>query len=616
MTEEIPSPSETLLLRIYHARWAGKPSLRLKPLGLHWPTTLLLLVALISASSLSQTATVTVEAATVLHPINPLLYGINTARWDESLFPGATDQMLLTCDRDAIARIKASGITLLKYPGGNDADAYIWNSPDNNATEMNTDEYIALCREVHAEPFITVNFNATVDLAASWVRYCRDHGYGVRYWEVGDEQWGAWAKGHTTPEEYAKKYVSFVQAMRAADPSIKVATNVPLGDRTDGWTSRVLKAAADYIDMLTVTFYPQEWGKENDDTLLASTALYARQFTALRGETEKVLGTERARSLLYVNVGYNSVNHSPGPQTVHTVNALWVADLLGTMAEVGTDVACYWAIHNAYPPRGGDYGYLSSDGSNTPRPSYYVFPTFTRFFLGNALRCESQDASVAVHAARNGKSLCLVLINKDSSTERPVRIALRDFIPASTCRCWILDRNSNNREAASLPAGKTTQLMLRPYSMTTLLFISADSVEPPRNLALQAHASASSFSTIGPAFGPSSAIDGNNATRWESAAWTNSGGAEAQWLQLTWQQPQSCARAVIRWGEAAGISYRLVGSVDGKSWTVLYQTEAGKGGAEEISFSPRKISFLRLEGEHGSKGISAYAVRELEVYAR
>jgi hypothetical protein len=571
---------------------------------------------LISVLAHAQPVAVTVNAGVALYPVNPLLYGINTARWDESLFPGKPDEMLLTCDRDAIAKIKASGITMLKYPGGNDADSYVWNSPDNNATEMNTDEYIALCREVQAEPFITVNFNAPPALAADWVRYCREHEYRVRYWEVGDEQWGSWAKGHTAPEDYAKKYVSFVQAMRAVDPGIKVATNVPLGDQSHGWTSRVLKAASGYVDMLTVTYYPQFWGMENDDSLLASAEMYAKQFAELRRETESALGTERVRSLLYVNVGYNSVNHSPGPQTVQTVNALWVADMLGTMAETGTDIACFWAVHNAYPPRGGDYGYLSSEGSNTPRPSYYVFPTFTKFFVGNALRCTSSSPSVAVHAARKGKALCVVLINKDSASQRDAVVSINGFIPGPSARNFLLDRTHNNSEREALQAGKSIHVAVPPYSMMTLLLEAADSVIPPQNLALRAHASASTFSTIGPAFGPASAVDGNNATRWESAAWTNSKGAEAQWLQLTWDSPQSCARAVIRWGETAGTSYKLAGSKDGQTWTVLYETNAGKGGTEEVRFASQEIRLLRLEGDHGSKGISAYAVRELEVYAR
>jgi hypothetical protein len=109
---------------------------------------------------------------------------------------------------------------------------------------MDTDEYLALCRAVDAEPFITINFNASPQLAADWVRYCnRERGYNVKYWEVGDEQWGTWAKGHAPPEVYAKKYLTFVRAMKAVDPTIKIATNVPLGPHPEQGTTRVLKAA-------------------------------------------------------------------------------------------------------------------------------------------------------------------------------------------------------------------------------------------------------------------------------------------------------------------------------------------------------------------------------------
>ena len=333
---------------------------------IHCVLSALILTSLASA----QPVRVEIDAGRTIRTIHPWLYGINTARWDESLFPGPSNEMLLSADRDAIAKIKASGVTLLKYPGGNDADHYVWNSPANNATEMDTDEYIALCREVGAEPFITVNFNEPFELAAEWVRYCNIvRGYNVRLWEVGDEQWGTWARGHAPPEEYAKKYIAFVKAMRAVDPSIKVATNVPLGPHPENWIERVFRAAGDHIDMLTYTFFPQQWGKENDDTLFATVPKFKELVLQIRRDVDRVVGKEKANSILYINVGYNSVNHSPGLQTLQIVNALWTADMLGTMAEVGTDIACYWALHNFYPPRGGDYGYLSSDASNPPRYS-------------------------------------------------------------------------------------------------------------------------------------------------------------------------------------------------------------------------------------------------------
>jgi hypothetical protein len=368
-----------------------------KAMRIHCVLLALILTSLASA----QPARVEIDAGRTIRTIHPWLYGINTARWDESLFPGPSNEMLLSADRDAIAKIKASGVTLLKYPGGNDADHYVWNSPANNATEMDTDEYIALCREVGAEPFITVNFNEPFELAAEWVQYCNIvRGYNVRLWEVGDEQWGTWARGHAPPEEYAKKYIAFVKAMRAVDPSIKVATNVPLGPHPENWIERVFRAAGDHIDMLTYTFFPQQWGKENDDTLFTTVPKFKELVLQIRRDVDRVVGKEKANSILYINVGYNSVNHSPGLQTLQIVNALWTADMLGTMAEVGTDIACYWALHNFYPPRGGDYGYLSSDASNTPRYSYYVFPMFTHHFGKELLSTTCSDPAISLYARR------------------------------------------------------------------------------------------------------------------------------------------------------------------------------------------------------------------------
>ena len=575
-------------------------------------------VVLLPLTSWAQSIRVDVDAGQSIRLISPLLYGINTARWDESLFPGASNEMLLGSDRGAIIKIKASGVTLLKYPGGNDADHYIWNSPSNNATEMDTDEYIALCREVRAEPFITINFNEPPELAAEWVRYCNIiRGYNVKLWEVGDEQWGTWAKGHAPPEKYAEKYIAFVKAMRAVDPTIKVATNVPLGPHPENWTERVLRAAGNYVDMLTYTFFPQQWGKENDDTLFASVPKFRSLILKLREDVERIVGRERARTILYINVGYNSVNHSPGPQTLQIVNALWAADMLGTMAEVDTDIGCYWALHNFYPPRGGDYGYLSSEGSNTPRYNYYVFPMFVHRFGKELLRAHSSDPMLSVYAGRTGKALSIALINKDSKRARSVDISLRDFIPLGRGEVWILDSRRKHEKLPDISnASERFSLTVPPYSLMMVRLVDRDSILPQQNLAPLAVPSASSFSTIGPHFKPESAMDGNLHTRWNSAAWTKSNGEETQWFQLSWRRPQEISRIVIRWGETFAVKYALQVSNDGKNWKTIREVIDGKGGIDEFETATVKATHLRINGQRGSKGISAYSIRELEVLSR
>jgi hypothetical protein len=568
------------------------------------------------SSAFSQSSRIQIDAAQTIRPINPWLYGINTARWDESLFPGRTDEILRTADRDAIEKIKASGITLLKYPGGNDADQYIWNSSANNATEMNTDEYIALCRAVGAEPFITVNFNESPDLAAEWVHYCNVvRGYHVTLWEVGDEQWGTWARGHAPPEEYAKKYISFVKAMRAVDPSIKVATNVPLGSHPENWAERVLKAAGEYVDMLTYTFFPQQSGKESDDTLLTTVAKFRTLVTKLREDVVRTVGSQRAASISFVNVGYNSVSHSPGPQTLQMINAVWTADMLGSMAELGTDIACFWALHNFYPPRGGDYGYISSEGSNTPRYSYYVFPLFSQHLKGNLVAATSGDVSVSAYASRFGKTLSVILINKDKRSQRSLDVDLKNFAPHAMAKIWILDERRKYSQLKNIVRlSERFPINVPPYSITALELIARDSVIPPMNIARTAKATASSSSTIGPHFKPASAIDGMLDTRWNSAAWTKSNGQEAQWFQLAWPAMRHIELVRICWGETHGSDYKLLSSADGKKWETLREVTNGQGGVEEIAVASIRARFLKIVGSRGTKGISAYSIREIEVY--
>jgi alpha-N-arabinofuranosidase len=122
--------------------------------------------------------------------------------------------------------------------------------------DFGTDEFIAFCRAIGAEPHITVNFgDGTVEEAAAWVAYTNGdpsdasaigvdekgtdwhtvgywaqrraanghpEPYAVRYWEIGNEQYGNWEKGHTTPEEYGAAFLAYREAMKGANPDIRV----------------------------------------------------------------------------------------------------------------------------------------------------------------------------------------------------------------------------------------------------------------------------------------------------------------------------------------------------------------------------------------------------------
>jgi hypothetical protein len=367
--------------------------------------------------------------------------------------------------------------------------------------------------------------------------------------------------------------------------------------------------------MITFTYFPQQWGKENDDTLMATVGTYRELYSQLRRDVERAAGPEKAASILYVNVGYNSVNHSPGPQTLQVINALWTADMLGSMAELGTDIACFWALHNFYPPRGGDFGYISSEGSNTPRYSYYVFPMFARHLRGELLKTVCDNPTLSAYSSRSGKELSVILMNKDRRMPTSVELQFANFTPRSRAKLWVLDEKRKHIQLPDIATlSDKISVKIPPYSIVALEVIDRDSLMPPRNIASLATPTASSYSTIGPHFKPASAIDCKLYTRWNSAAWTKSNGQEEQWFQLSWKTPRTLKHVKITWGETYAMQYQLRASADGKKWTTIREVKNGSGGIEEFDFAPVKACILRMEGKKGTKGISAYSIREFEVF--
>ena len=72
----------------------------------------------------------------------------------------------------------------------------------------------------------------------------------------------------------------------------------------------------------------------------------------------------------------------------------------------------------------------------------------------------------------------------------------------------------------------------------------------------------------------------------------------------------------ICWGETYASDYKLLSSVDGKKWDTLREVTNGHGGVEDVTVNGVKSQYLKIDGSRGAKGISAYSIREIEVYER
>lgn len=182
---------------------------------------------------------------------------------------------------------------LIRWPGGCYAERYrwkdgigpqaargrfpvsIWDDIDTNS--YGTDEFIAMCRKLGAEPLIVINAGRHdpgtpradyIKEACEWIEYCNGPAdsawgkvraanghpepYGVRLWEIDNETWSAGVEG------YIAIVKEFAPAMRAADPSIVLlacggagTSNAAFGN----WNEWLLAGCAECFEYLSIHHY-------------------------------------------------------------------------------------------------------------------------------------------------------------------------------------------------------------------------------------------------------------------------------------------------------------------------------------------------------------------------
>ena len=213
--------------------------------------------------------------------------------------------------RDVFEKIKQLKPAFIRWPGGNVAQDYRWPwgvgprderpswinlswKNESESGDFGTDEFVAFARAAGAEPSITVNVEgrgATVEEAAAWVEYCNGPAtskygamrvanghaapFGVKLWEIGNEIWGDWVRGHSDAETYARNYNRYAKAMRAVDPSIKL---IAVGDNDMKWNRTVLRAAGENIDYLAIHHYYGRREMHGDALNLMARPLFLERF--------------------------------------------------------------------------------------------------------------------------------------------------------------------------------------------------------------------------------------------------------------------------------------------------------------------------------------------------
>ena len=200
--------------------------------------------------------------------------------------------------KDIVEALKALRIPVLRWPGGCFADEYHWKDgigPRDQRPPMinthwgmvvednsfGTHEFLDLCELLETEAYIAGNVGSgSVRDMQDWVEYMtfdgdsamanlrrandRDKPWRVRYFGVGNENWGC--GGNMTPEYYAdlyKRYATYVRSY-SGNRILRVACGP--SDWNTQWMDVVMARAARHMDAISLHYYvfTGNWGNKGD----------------------------------------------------------------------------------------------------------------------------------------------------------------------------------------------------------------------------------------------------------------------------------------------------------------------------------------------------------------
>lgn len=241
-------------------------------------------------------ATVSVDASAPTTAYDRMLFGGFLEHFHRQVYGGVYEPGSPLSDTngfrtDVIAAVKELRTSIVRWPGGCYVSAYHWKDgvgrqrqpafdkawgvEDSNA--FGTDEFVQWCRLAGTEPYICGNAGTgTPEEMSDWVEYCnQDKGrwarlrmagghpqpHGVRFWSIGNENYGGWEIGAKTVAEWGPFVRETAKMIRNVDPSvIMLAAALP----DENWTAHLLEAAGDRLNMVSIHgYWDALWANDN-----------------------------------------------------------------------------------------------------------------------------------------------------------------------------------------------------------------------------------------------------------------------------------------------------------------------------------------------------------------
>lgn len=402
--------------------------------------------------------------------------------------------------RDVVEAMKDLGIKVLRWPGGNFAGEFNWmdgllpadmrapfqsylgletqpHTMGYDFSEINTDDFIALCREIGAEPFITINpcWN-TPDENAAWVEYCngdvstpygklranRGHQepYNVQFWSLGNEFGYGHMEGDNTPAGYCQIALENGKKMLEASPGLSLCSSGPYPNKE--WAEFSAKPLAGISQMISQHYY----GYDPHYTDLSTVEEEYNRCMASVSRMRELIHQSRQWLEPSIRISMDEWNvwyawYRPSSVTDGIYAALVLHMLMEEAEKSGIALACHFqAINEGMLCVKPDHVSLTAQGQ--------VFSWMNRWHMGNRLCSASQEAVITVD--REGR-VSATVVNAAFHRKKPVDFS--SFGPCSEAVLFSSDTvlpPSSFTQSNVLDQAAGGTLQMPPHSVLFLSF--------------------------------------------------------------------------------------------------------------------------------------------------
>ena len=440
----------------------------------------------------------------VIGQADRMLYGHFLEHFHRQVYGGVYDPSSPFADEDGfrsdvIEALKAIRTPIIRWPGGCYVSAYDWKcgvgSPRvptfdkawrvEESNTFGTDEFVRLCRKIGCEPYICTNAGTgTAQDMSDWVEYCnlKDMGryarmrqangfarpHGVKYWSIGNENWGRHEIGSKDAAEWGRLVRESAKMMLRVDPTLQLsAASI---DDVD-WNLNLLRSAGEYLDWISIHGY---WDSTPDGIRHSDyNSVMLRTGEDIRGGIDRVrayltaLGLEKKIHIAFDEWNLRGWYHPNvidiwnrdrlrredeafyrdqviGPRSLSDHNAIYtMADAVFSGAFLNTclrncDLVRMACFSPAVNTRGAIF---THKGGIVLRPQYFVFWLYANLLKGTVLKSWTEgvptlsgetngkarvvDAVDAV-VTGDGKACAVAAVNKDPAAPQTLEFTALD----------------------------------------------------------------------------------------------------------------------------------------------------------------------------------------------